>query len=35
VEVVGELTVVLLDDGSGGSLDSLSSNATHGYIEYK
>jgi hypothetical protein len=35
VEVVGELTVVLLDDSSGGSLDSLSSNATHGYIEYK
>ena len=28
VEVVGELTVVLLDDSSGGSLDSLSSNAT-------
>ena len=28
VEVVGEFTVVLLDDSSGGSLDSLSSNAT-------
>ena len=28
VEIVGEFTVVFLDDSSGGSLDSLSSNAT-------
>merc|ERR1719498_1856654 len=31
VEILGQFSVVLLDDGSGGSLDSLGSNSTHSW----